>query len=81
MTGAHPGISHLLGLAGLVASGAVLPFVPTGAAVSVAGRAVFPEPWQGVTAGIARVLLVSLAGVLWNRWALSGEVKARQIGT
>lgn len=37
MSGQDLGIGSLLGLAGLVASGAVLPFVPTGAAVSVAG--------------------------------------------
>jgi membrane protein DedA with SNARE-associated domain len=37
------------------------------AASGVLGRAVFPKPWEGVTAGIALVLLVSLAGNLWTR--------------
>ena len=36
------------------------------AAIGVAGRAVFPEPWQGVVAAIVLVLLASLAGSWWR---------------
>jgi membrane protein DedA with SNARE-associated domain len=36
-------------------------------ATGIAGRAVFPKPWEGAVAGIALVLLVSLAGNLCNR--------------
>jgi membrane protein DedA with SNARE-associated domain len=37
------------------------------AATGIAGRAVFPKPWEGVAAGIALVLLVSGASNLWTR--------------
>jgi membrane protein DedA with SNARE-associated domain len=37
------------------------------AAIGVAGRAVFPKPWQGAVAAICLVLLVSLGGTLWRR--------------
>jgi membrane protein DedA with SNARE-associated domain len=36
------------------------------AAIGLAGRAVFPEQWEGVVAAIALVLLISLAGSWWN---------------
>ena len=36
------------------------------AAIGVAGRAVFPEPWQGVVAAVVAVVLVSLAGSWWR---------------
>lgn len=36
-------------------------------ASGLAGRAVFPQPWEGVAAGIAFVVLISVAGSLWNR--------------
>jgi membrane protein DedA with SNARE-associated domain len=37
------------------------------AATGIAGRAVFPRPWEGVAAGIALVLLSSGAANLWSR--------------
>jgi membrane protein DedA with SNARE-associated domain len=37
------------------------------AATGVVGRAVFSGPLEGVAAGIALVLLISLASVLWSR--------------
>lgn len=37
------------------------------AATGLAGRAVFPKPWEGAAAGIGLVLLVSLACSLWTR--------------
>jgi membrane protein DedA with SNARE-associated domain len=47
------------------------------AATGLAGRAVFPEPWEGVAAGIALVIIISLAVNLWarlrNRRTLQGS--------
>jgi membrane protein DedA with SNARE-associated domain len=37
------------------------------AATGVLGRAVFPQAWEGVTAGIALVVLISLVSALWSR--------------
>jgi membrane protein DedA with SNARE-associated domain len=39
------------------------------AAIGLAGRSVFPEPWQGVVAAIVLVVLISVAGSLWRRRA------------
>ena len=38
------------------------------AAIGLAGRAVFPNQWEGAAAGIGLVILVSLGGNLWSRW-------------
>lgn len=35
--------------------------------IGMAGRAVFPEAWEGAAAGIAVVLVLSVAGTLWQR--------------
>lgn len=37
------------------------------AGIGVVGGAVFPEPWEGVVAAVALVLLVSVANSLWAR--------------
>ncbi len=37
------------------------------AAIGIAGRAVFPEQWEGVVAAIALVVLISLGGSWWNK--------------
>lgn len=37
------------------------------AATGLIGRAVFPEPWEGVAAGIVLVIVISLAVNLWAR--------------
>jgi membrane protein DedA with SNARE-associated domain len=37
------------------------------ATTGLVGRAVFANPWEGVAAGIALVLLLSLASTLWGR--------------
>lgn len=38
------------------------------AAIGIAGRAVFPEPWQGAVAAIVLVLALSAVGSLVQRW-------------
>ena len=38
------------------------------AAIGIAGRAVFPEPWQGAVAAIVLVLVLSGIGSLVQRW-------------
>ena len=38
------------------------------AAIGIAGRAVFPEPWQGAVAAIVLVLALSVVGSLVQRW-------------
>ena len=38
------------------------------AAIGIAGRAVFPEPWQGAVAAIVLVLVLSAVGSLAQRW-------------
>ena len=38
------------------------------AAIGIAGRAVFPEPWQGAVAAIVLVLALSAIGSLVQRW-------------
>ncbi len=37
------------------------------ASIGLAGRAVFPEQWEGVVAAIALVLVISVAGSWWNK--------------
>lgn len=37
------------------------------AAIGIAGRSVFPEPWQGAVAAIVLVVVISLAGSWWQR--------------
>jgi membrane protein DedA with SNARE-associated domain len=37
------------------------------AAIGIAGRAVFPEEWEGVVAAIALVIVISLAGSWWRK--------------
>lgn len=37
------------------------------AAIGIAGRSVFPEPWQGAVAAIVLVVVISLAGSRWER--------------
>lgn len=44
------------------------------AAIGLAGRSIFPEPWQGVLAAIGLVGLVGVAPPLWRR------VSARRAG-
>lgn len=39
------------------------------AAIGLAGRSIFPEPWQGVVAAIVLVLLVSAGPPLWRRFS------------
>jgi membrane protein DedA with SNARE-associated domain len=47
--------------------GAALLWSAMYAGSGLAGRAVFPEPWEGAAAGIALVLLLTLASKLWTR--------------
>lgn len=37
------------------------------ATIGLAGRSIFPEPWQGVLAAIVLVVLLSAAGPGWRR--------------
>jgi membrane protein DedA with SNARE-associated domain len=37
------------------------------AVIGVAGRAIFPEPWQAALAAVVLVVAVSAAGALWKR--------------
>jgi len=39
------------------------------AALGVVGGSIFPEPWQGVVAAIALVVVFSGLNTLWRRWA------------
>lgn len=47
------------------------------AGIGLAGRAVFPEPWQGAVAAIALVLVVSAGGSLVQRWRRTRAEQAR----
>lgn len=46
------------------------------AAIGLAGRALFPEPWQGAVAAIVVVLLVSGLSTLWGRRRGRDSVRA-----
>lgn len=43
------------------------------AAIGIAGRSVFPKPWQGAVAAIVLVLVISLASSWWERRQRSRE--------
>lgn len=76
------GLGYLLGLFGIVAFGAVIPIVPTGAAVSVAAALAH---WDNPLA-LALVVLVGAAGaytgdvITYGVLRMAGEPLARRVG-